>query len=121
MAGTDLRNLAVLFGLVSALLLIIAALVDFVGGFVFLALGSGGHALSSWARSVVYVVVGLLFGLFAAVGRSGGSDRRVGAGVILVVLSVLCWVALGFGGELLALLAVVFALISGILFLVAAR
>jgi hypothetical protein len=109
------------FGLLSALLLILAALVDFVGGFVFLALGSGGHALSSWARSVVYVVIGLLFGLFAAIGRSGGRDRRLGAGVILVVLSVLCWFALGFGGELLALLAVVFALVSGILFLIAAR
>jgi len=121
MPGSDLRNLAWLLGLLAALFLVFAGIIDFVGGFVFLALGLGGHALGSWARSVVYVVVGLLFGLFAMVGRSGPADRALGAGVVLVVLAVVGWLGLGFGGELLALLAALFALISGILFLVSSR
>ena len=121
MPGGDLRGLAFLFGVLGALVLILAGVVDFVGGFVFLALGLGSHALSAWVRSVVYVVVGLMFGVFAAIGRSGGEDRKVAAGVILVVLSIVGWFGLGFGGELLALLAALFALISGLLFLVARR
>ena len=121
MSSTSTPGLAFLFGLLAAVILILAGVVDFVGGFFFLALGSGSHALGAWARSVVYVIVGLIFGLFAALGHSGGNDRRIAAGVILVVLPVIGWFGLGFAGDLLALLAALFALISGILYLVAAR
>lgn len=119
MSSVGNRGLAFLLGLLGALLLIIAGVVDFVGGFVFLAFGAGGHALGAWARSVIDVVVGILVGLFAAVGHSGGSDRSLGAGVVLVVLAVVGWFALGFGGELIALIAALFVLLSGILYLVA--
>lgn len=118
MAEGDVRNLAFVLGAVGALILILAALIDFVRGSVFFAVGLGGHALGEWARSVVYVVIALLFGGFAVLGRSGGWDRKVGAGAVLVVLAIVGWVALGFGGELLALFAALFALLSGILFLV---
>jgi hypothetical protein len=121
MPGTSNRGLAFLFGILAAIVLILVGIVDFVGGFVFLALGSGSHALGAWSRSVVYVIVGLIFGLFAFIGHSGGDDRRIAAGVILVVLAVVGWFGLGFAGDLLALLAALFALISGILYLVAVR
>ena len=121
MAGSDLRGLGLLFGILAALVLILAGLIDFVGGFVFLAFGAGGHALGAWYRSVVYVVVGLLFGLFAVLGRSGAEDRRLAAGVVLVVLAVLGWFGLGFGGEILPLIAALFALIAGILYLLSSR
>lgn len=121
MADSDLRRLAFLFGIIGALLLVLAGLIDFVGGFVFLALGAGWHALGAWYRSIVYVVVGFLIGLFSAVGRSGSDDSRIAAGAILIVLSLVGWLGLGFAGELLALLAALFALIGGILFLVPHR
>ena len=121
MATTDNRGLAFLFGILGAILLILVGVVDFVGGFVFLALGNGAHALGSWDRSAIYVVVGIVAALFAGVGHSGSHDRALGAGVILVVLAVVGWLGLGFGGDLLALLAALFFLISGILYLVSSQ
>lgn len=120
MPGGGNRGLALLFGLLAALVFILAAVIDFVGGFVFLVVGSGGHALGAWGRSVIDLVVGLLVGLFAVLGRSGDRDRTVAAGVVLVVLAFVGWFGLGFGDELLALVAVLFALVSGILYLVSA-
>ena len=107
-----------MFGVLSAILFILAAAVDFIGGFVFLAFGSGGHALGSWARSVIDVVVALMVGLFTVLGRSGDRDRTLAAGVILVVLAFVGWFALGLTGEILALVGVLFALVAGILYLV---
>jgi len=121
MPGWDGRGLALIFGILGALILVVGGVIDFVGGFVFLALGLGGHALGAWYRSVVYVVVGLLMGFFAILGRRGERDRAVAAGVVLVVLAVVGWFGLGFGGEVLALLAALFGLISGILYLVSSR
>lgn len=118
MAEGENRGIAFLFGILGALLLIVAGAIDFVGGFVFLVVGSGGHALGAWGRSVIDVVVGLLVGVFAVFGRSGDRDRTVVSGAVLVVLAFAGWFALGLGGNLIALFGVLFALISGIIFLV---
>lgn len=115
------RGLAFAFGIIGALLLILVGVIDFVGGFVFLALGNGGHALVSWDRAVIYVVVGVVAGLFAGLGHSGGNDRSVAAGAILVVLALVGWLGLGFGGDLIGLLAALFFLISGILYLLSSQ
>jgi hypothetical protein len=120
MSSIGNRGLAFLFGILGAVVLVLVGVVDFIGGFVFLALGNGSHALVAWDRSVIYVVVGILLGLFAAIGHSGGRDRRIAAGAVLVVLAFFGWFGLGFAGDLLALLAALFALISGILYLLAA-
>jgi len=108
-----------MFGVLSAILLIVAAAADFIGGFVLLAFGSGGHALGAWGRSVLDLVMALLVGLFSVFGRSGDRDRTLAAGVVLVVLAFVGWFALGLAGDILALVGVLFALIAGILFLVA--
>jgi len=121
MAGDQNRRIAFLFGAVAAILLIAEGVVDFVGGFVLLAFGSGNHALGAWARSVIDVVVGVIVGAFALVGRTGASDRAVTAGVILVVLAIVGWLALGLGNGILALLGALFCLIAGILYLLSAR
>ncbi|HYA71001.1 MAG TPA: hypothetical protein VEH28_06510 [Thermoplasmata archaeon] len=115
------RGLALLFGLLSALLLVVAGIVAFVGGFISLAFGFGSIALGAWARSVVYVVVGLVVGLFTGVGHSGDRDRTAACGAVLIVVAVVGWFGLGFGGELLALLASLFCLIAGVLYLVSGR
>lgn len=119
MAGESNRRIAFLFGALGAILLIIGAAADFIGGFLFLATGAGGHALGAWGRSVVDIVVALLVGLFAVFGRSGDRERTLAAGVVLVVLAFVGWFALGLVGEIFALIGVLFALIAGILFLVA--
>jgi hypothetical protein len=115
------RGIAFLFALLAALLFVVAGVVDFVGAFVFLAFGAGGHAFGAWYRSVVFVVVGVLVGAFAIFGHSGDRERTLAAGVILVVLAVLGWLVLGFGGDLLAVLGALFSLIAGILYLVASQ
>ena len=120
MTGGGNRGLAFMFGVLSALLLIVAAAVAFVGGFLFLAFGYGGHALGAWGRSIIDVVVALLVGLFSVFGRSGDRERTLAAGIVLVVLAFVAWFALGLVGDILALIGVLFALIAGILFLVAA-
>ena len=119
MAEPEFRNIAFLMGLLGALLLILAAVVDFVGGIIFLALNHATYALvGAWAHSVIFAVVGVVIGLFAVIGRSSSRDGRVGSGVVLVVLAVVGWFGLGFGGELLALLGALFTLLAGILYLV---
>jgi len=119
MAAGGNRGIAFMFGVLSAILLIVAAAADFIGGFVFLAFGAGGHALGVWGRSVVDIIMALLVGMFSVFGRSGDRERTLAAGVVLVVLAFVAWFVLGLTGEILALVGVLFALIAGILFLVA--
>lgn len=119
MSSEGNRGIAFVFGVLAAILLIISAAVDFIGGFVFLAFGHGGHAFGAWGRSVVDIVVALLVGLFSVFGRAGDRERTLAAGVVLVVLAFVGWFALGLVGEVFALVGVLFALIAGILFLVA--
>jgi hypothetical protein len=121
MSATDDRGIAFVLGIVAAVLLLISALLHFVVGVALLVTGAAHSGVGSIGSSVVDVVVALLIGFFAFLGRARGSDRSVAAGVVLIVLAVVGWAALGFGGDLLALLAAVLALVAGILFLVAGR
>lgn len=121
MASSRDRDLAFLFGVLAAVLLLVEGVIDFFGGFVLLAFGSGVHALGAWDRSVIDVVVGLVVGLFAFLGRSGTSDRTLAAGVVLVVLAIVGWFGLGFSNGVLALVAALFSLTAGVLYVVAAR
>ena len=121
MSGARDRNLGFLFGALGAVLLVIAGIIDFFGGFVLLALGLGGHAIGAWDRSFLDVVLGVIIGFFAFVGRAGGNDRTLTAGVLLVVVAVVGWLGLGLAGGILELLAALFALIGGILYLLSAR
>lgn len=121
MPASGNERFAFLLGALAAILLVLAGVVDLIGGFVFLAFGLGGHALAVWNRSVIDVVVGIVVGVFAAVGRMGGSDRTLTAGVVLVVLAVVGWFGLGFAGSILELLAALFALLAGILYLLSSR
>jgi hypothetical protein len=119
MTAAENRRLAMVLGLVGALLLVLEGLVDLVSGVVFVALGHGFRAVGVVEQSFLFVVVGLLIGFFAFFGRSRGDDRSVVAGVVLIVLVVLGWLALGFTSGILALLGSVFVLVAGILFVFA--
>jgi hypothetical protein len=119
--ATDDRRIAFVLGILAAILLLIAAVLHFVVGVALLVTGAAHSGAGSIGSSVIEVVVALLIGFFALLGRGRGNDRNVAAGVVLIVLAVVGWAALGFGGDLLALLAAVLALVSGVLFLVAGR
>jgi hypothetical protein len=121
MAAADDRRIAFILGVIGALLLLLAALLHFVVGVGLLITGAPHSAAGSLGSSVVDVVVALLIGFFAVLGRGRGGDRSLAAGIVLIVLAVIGWAALGFGGDLLALLAAIFTLLSGVLFLVSGR
>jgi hypothetical protein len=120
MASADDRGIAFVLGILAAILLLVAALLHFLVGVALLFTGASHSAAGSLGSSVIEVVIALLIGFFAVIGRRG-RDRTVAAGVVLVVLAIVGWLALGFGGDLLALLAAVLALLSGVLFLVSGR
>ena len=121
MSSTDDRRIAFILGILAAIFLLVSALLHFVVGVSLLVTGGTHSGLGSISSSVVEVVVALLVGLFSVLGRAPGHDRSVVAGVVLVVLAVVGWLALGFGGDLLALLASLLALVAGVVFLVAGR
>jgi hypothetical protein len=110
-----------IFGVIGAVLLVIAATLRFLAGAVLLATGRGFAALGSADEAVIFLVLGLVIGFFAILGRSRDADRSLAAGIVLIVLALVGWLALGFGSSVLAILAAIFTLIAGILFLVAGR
>jgi hypothetical protein len=121
MAAEGDRRLGFIFGIIGGLFLLLAALVRLLLGVVFFATGHAYLGVGSLAQSVIYLLIGLVIAFFAFVGRRPGADRSLAAGVVLIVLSILGWFTLGFGASLLALIGAVFALIAGILFVVAGR
>ncbi len=119
-AATDHR-VASLFGLLAAALLVVQGILDLVSGVVYLAVGHGGRAFGSLDESLILIVVGLIVAFFAVTGRSRANERSLGTGVVLVVLALVGWLILGFGGTVLGLLGTVLILVSGVVFLVAGR
>jgi hypothetical protein len=118
MGARETRRAGFLLGLLAAVLLLVEALIHFAVGVAFLATGRTLGGLGSLGGSVVLVVVALLIGFFAFLGRARGADYAMVAGIVLVVVAIVGWLALGFGGSVLGILAGLFALIAGILFLV---
>jgi hypothetical protein len=115
------RPLGLLFGLLGAVLLVLDGVFDLFKGAFFLAIHRAGASYSAFDQAIIFIVVGLIAGFFAILGRSRWGDESLAAGVILVVIAVVGWLALGFASGVLALLASLFLLIGGILYLVATR
>ncbi|MFZ3355488.1 MAG: hypothetical protein WA549_01860 [Thermoplasmata archaeon] len=115
------RPLGLLFGLLGAVLLILDGIFDFFKGAFFLAIHRAGASYSAIDQAIIFIVVGLIAGFFAVLGRSRWGDESLAAGVILVVIAAVGWIAFGFASGVLALLASLCLLIGGILYLVATR
>ncbi len=115
------RRIALVFGVIAAALLLVDALLRLAFGVFYFVRGRELAALGSTGSAVIFLVIGLVIGFFAVLGRSRGQDRSLAVGVVLIVLALVGLLALGFAGNVLALLAAVFTLIAGILFLVAGR
>jgi hypothetical protein len=115
---TTERAMGHLFGLVGGLLILVGGLVAAVFGIVDLALGRTIGAAGALGGAFVLFVVGALVLLFAHMGEHSWKDRPVAAGVLLVILAVVGWAALGLGTNLLALVGGIFALLAGVLYLI---
>jgi hypothetical protein len=112
------RRLAFAFGIIGAILLGVAALIslaDVIG----LALQGRPYDRISGdlAQFVLDVVLALLVVVFSAMGRPRFVGRPVASGVVLIVIAVAGWLVLGLADSLLGLVAGLFTLIAGVLFL----
>lgn len=113
------RSLGRFFGLVAAGLLVVAALVTAVIGVTsFLLTHNTRAGINETSRAVIEFVVGMLVLFFSLVGGRLIPSYTLAAGVVLVVLALVGWLLLGFGGDLLSLFGALFALIAGILLIV---
>lgn len=121
MSAEGNRRWGMAFGLLGALLLILAGLLDLASGVILAALGSGPGAFGAWSSSFILLIVGLLVGFFSLLGRSRVRDRSFSAGLVLVVLAILGWLVLGLTVGVVPLLGSVFVLVGGVLFLAAGR
>jgi hypothetical protein len=115
------RGLGLLFGLLGAALLVLDGLFEFALGALFLVIRHPVAGVGAVDQAVIFIVLGLIVGFFTIFGRSRGHDETMAAGLVLIVLAFVGWLALGFASGLISLLASVLILIAGILFLVAGR
>lgn len=115
------RGLGLLFGALGGGLIVVEGLVDFVRGAYSVAIGHPYLALGAFGAFVLFVVLGLVFIMFAVLGSSREQDRALASGVVMVVVALLGIVLLGFANGLIGLLGSLFVLIGGLLFLVAGR
>lgn len=113
------RRLGLIFGVLGSALIVLDGILRAIVGAIFLVFGHAMSALGTWDQAFVLIAVGLITGVFSVYGRSGPRERALAAGVVLIVLAIIGWFALGFGNGLVALLGSILILIGGILFLVA--
>lgn len=121
MAADRDRRWGFYLGLIAAVFLLLGALFHFALGIAFLVAGEAHSGVGSIVASVIDVGVAILIGLFAFVGRSPQGDRTLIAGIALLILALIGLLALGFGRDVFSVLAAIFALVGGVLFLVAGR
>ncbi len=112
------REVGHLFGLIGGVLVAAGGLFAVAYGVANLAIGHLAAGSASLGAAVVLFVVGGLIFLFAHLAEHGWKDRALASGVMLAVLAIVAWVALGFGANFLALIGGIFALLAGILYLI---
>jgi hypothetical protein len=115
------RRLGFIFAAIGAALFLLAGVLGLISGAVFLALGHGAHGLDAWSHAVVLLVLGLIVGVFAMIGRGRGRDQALMAGVVLLVLALVGWLALGLGFGLLSILGEVCVVVGALVFLLSNR
>jgi hypothetical protein len=118
MEHTTEREIGHLFGLIGGVLILAGGLFALAFGVTDLVLGHLAAAAGSIGAAIVLFVVGALVVLFAHMADHDWKSRPFASGVVLVVLAIVGWAALGFGANILALLGGIFALLAGVLYLI---
>jgi|SRR5271170_1441671 len=121
MSGSSNRSLGFVFGILGAVLIVLEGILDFLRSAIFLAVGHPFLAWDEFTASLLFVVLGIVLGLFVALGRARDRDRALASGVVLVVLAILGIFVLGQANGLLGLLGTIFILIAGLLYIFDAR
>ncbi|MFZ0830320.1 MAG: hypothetical protein WCB18_02435 [Thermoplasmata archaeon] len=112
------RALGHLFGLIGGGLIIIGGVVAGVVSLAEMILGHAIAAMGALGEATVLAVVGALVLLFAYLGEHEWKERPVASGVLLVILALIGWAALGLGVNVMALVGGIFALLAGALYLI---
>ncbi len=117
---TDLseQRIASVLGYLGTALFVVGALVALLSGTVALAGGRLLGALGLWSESGLLLVVGALAGLFTWLARHDWEARPGTSGIMLVLVSLVSAVVLGFGANLLGLLGAVLVFLAGALCLI---
>ncbi|HTT15945.1 MAG TPA: hypothetical protein VMH49_01105 [Thermoplasmata archaeon] len=121
MAGGTDRHIGVVFGLLGALLIALEGLLSVARGVFYLAVSHFGQAYRPFDEALILIVSAIIIGLFSYLGGAHREGRATTAGVVLIVIAVVGWFALGFGSGVLALLGALLTLIGGIVFLIEGR
>jgi len=115
------RRIAAFCGLLGGVLIGLEGLLDLARSALDLAGGRTGPASLPFDQGMVLLVLGLIIGVFAFLGGLRREGRAMVAGIVLLVVVILGWLALGLGAGLLSLLGAVLALVGGVVFLASAR
>ncbi len=117
MADLTERTVGYGFGLLGGLLIVVGGIVALVLGALDLVVGRPVGTVTAWSESVILFVVGALALFFAYLGQHSWRDRGLASGILMVVVALIGWAVLGFGGNLVALIGAIFVFLSGVLYL----
>lgn len=112
------HRVGTLLGYLGAALFAIGAIVALLNGAIALAGGRVFGAMGLWVESVLLLVVGGLAAFFVWLARHDWQARPASSGIMLVLVSLISAVVLGFGANLLGLIGAVLVFLAGALCLV---
>jgi hypothetical protein len=112
------RSLGRAFGLLGGILLLLGGLLALVLGTAELVVGRPYTAVSAGSEGIVLLVIGVIALVFSNLASGSWSGRPAVSGVMLMVVSLVAWVTLGLGGNIVALLGAILVFLAGVLYLV---
>ncbi len=123
MSASSDRRIALALGVLGALLVALEGILELLRAVVYAlrnGLNTGPKFADPFGHGVLLLVLALLAGFFAVLGRSS-QERSLVPGVVLIVLALIDWVLFGLASGLLAAAGTILILVSGVVYLVAGR
>jgi hypothetical protein len=120
MAPSSERKIGAVFGLLGAALIALDGVLDVARGIFYAVVGRHGRILGPIDQALIFFVIAIIIALFSILGGMRREGRAIAAGVVLIVIAIFGWLALGFGYGLLAILGALLTLIAGIVLLASA-
>ena len=112
------RRLGAFLGLVGAVLIALDGFLDLARGIFYVLVSKGGHAFLPFDQALIDLVLAMIVAVFSAIGGLRGENRSLLGGVVLVVVVLFGWLALGLGVGVLSILGALLALVAGVVLLV---
>ncbi len=115
------RRLGAFLGLVGAVLIALDGFLDLARGIFYVLVSKGGHAFLPFDQALIDLVLAMIVAVFSAIGGLRGENRSLLGGVVLVVVVLFGWLALGLGVGVLSILGALLTLVAGVVLLVSSR